>query len=47
MYFSWSSKAVDFVGNSKKTYKELLEVLGDFDIIKLEVINKAQLKWSF
>jgi hypothetical protein len=39
-----SSKAVDFVGNSKKTYKELLEVLGDFDIIKLEVINKAQLK---
>lgn len=39
-----SSKAVDFVGNSKKTYKELLDVLGDFDIIKLEVINKAQLK---
>ena len=39
-----SSKSVDFVGNSKKTYKELLEVLGDFDIIKLEVINKAQLK---
>ena len=39
-----STKSNDFVGNSKKTYKELLRLLGEFDIIKLKVINKEQLK---
>lgn len=39
-----SSKSVDFVGNSKRTYKQLLKLLGDFDILKLKVINKNQLK---
>jgi hypothetical protein len=39
-----SSKSKDFVGNSKKTYKEFLKLLGDFDIIKLEIINKEQTK---
>ena len=39
-----STKSKDFVGNSKKTYKEFLKLLGEFDIIKLKVINKEQLK---
>ena len=39
-----STKSNDFEGNSKKTYKELLRLLGEFDIIKLKVINKEQLK---
>lgn len=38
------TKSKDFVGNSKKTYKELLKLLGEFDIIKLTVKNKEQLE---
>lgn len=37
-----SSKIKDFVGSSKKTYKEFIELLGDFDIIKLKIVNKEQ-----
>ena len=39
-----SSKSIDFIGNSRKTYKEFLKVLGDFDILKINIINKVQLK---
>ena len=39
-----SSKSNNFVGNSRATYKELLNILGDFDIIELEIINEIQLK---
>ena len=39
-----SSKSVNFIGNSRKTYKEFLKVLGDFDILKINIINKVQLK---
>jgi|TARA_R110002020_G_scaffold149409_2_gene325675 hypothetical protein len=39
-----SSKSIDFIGNSKKTYKEFLKVLGDFDILKIKIINKDQLR---
>ncbi len=39
-----STKSKDFVGNSKKTYKQFLELLGEFDILKLNIINKEQFK---
>tara|TARA_R110002020_G_scaffold275012_3_gene490245 strand:+ start:491 stop:928 length:438 start_codon:yes stop_codon:yes gene_type:complete len=39
-----SSKSINFIGNSRKTYKEFLKVLGDFDILKINIINKVQLK---
>lgn len=39
-----ATKGTDFVGNSKKTYKEFLKLLGEFDIIKLTIKNKLQEK---
>jgi len=39
-----STKSKDFVGNSKKTYRGFLDLLGDIDIIQLEIINKVQEK---
>jgi hypothetical protein len=39
-----SSKSHNFVGNSRTTYKELLNILGDFDILELEIINEIQKK---
>jgi len=33
------SIGLDFVGNSRKTYNKLMEVLADIDIIDLEIIN--------
>ena len=39
-----SSKTDNFIGHSKSTYKELLKILGDFDVIQLEIINKVQVK---
>ncbi|MBC8395646.1 MAG: hypothetical protein H8E16_00940 [Flavobacteriales bacterium] len=38
-----STKSKDFIGNSKKTYKKFIELLGDIDIVKLEIINNKQL----
>jgi hypothetical protein len=38
-----NSKSKDFIGNSKKTYKEFLKLLGDFDILKLKIVNKEQI----
>ena len=38
-----SSKSNDFIGNSKKTYKEFIKLLGDFDILKLKIVNKEQI----
>jgi hypothetical protein len=38
------TKSENFIGHSKTTYKELLNILGDFDIIELEIINEIQLK---
>lgn len=34
------TKNVNFVGNSKKAFEKLIEKLGDFDILKLTIINK-------
>jgi len=39
-----ATKSKDFVGNSKKTYKEFLKLLGEFDILKIKITNKEQLK---
>ena len=39
-----STKSKDFIGNSKTTYKEFLKLLGEFDIIKLEIKNNPQEK---
>lgn len=39
-----STKSKDFIGNSKTTYKEFLKLLGEFDIIKIEIKNNPQEK---
>jgi hypothetical protein len=36
------SLGVDFVGNSRKTYNKLMEVLKDIDIVDLEIINDQE-----
>jgi hypothetical protein len=38
------TKSENFIGHSKTTYKELLNILGDFDILELEIINEIQKK---